>query len=192
MTDLAEYISNIQTKTTQEEKDQALILEYIRLFPDLLTRNNKIAHFSSSAFIINKEHTKTLFIYHKIYDSWCWTGGHVDGEQDFIKVALKEAHEETGLTDLTLFSEEVAALDILPVFGHFKNGEWVSGHQHLSVAYVLEADENEPLIVNQDETKGLEWIPFSEIAQVSREPEMIPIYEKILSFINIKTKKATD
>ena len=36
-------------------------------------------------------------IHHNIYNSWGWTGGHADGNSDLIKVAIKEAQEETGI-----------------------------------------------------------------------------------------------
>ena len=34
--------------------------------------------------------------FHKIYQSWAWTGGHNDGEGDFLAVALREAGHEYG------------------------------------------------------------------------------------------------
>jgi len=36
-------------------------------------------------------------IHHNIYKTWTWTGGHLDGEVDLLKLALKEANEETGI-----------------------------------------------------------------------------------------------
>jgi ADP-ribose pyrophosphatase YjhB (NUDIX family) len=63
----------------------------------LLTRENPIAHMTASSVIINEERTKMLMIHHKIYDTWTWQGGHTDGEEDLLNVALKEAEEDTGL-----------------------------------------------------------------------------------------------
>lgn len=187
MTVIETLINDYQPTTLQEAQDQRQILKYIELFDDLLTRENTIAHFSSSGFIVNKERTKTLFIHHKIYNTWCWTGGHVDGNPNFTEVALKEAEEETGLRQLTLLSEDVASLDIIPVIGHLKKGKWVSAHQHLSLAYVFEADEKAPLIQNKVETNGIKWVPFEDIPVMSGEAEMLPIYEKLLRFTHGKT-----
>ena len=33
-------------------------------------------------------------IYHNIYNSWAWTGGHADGNENLVEVALKEAEEQ--------------------------------------------------------------------------------------------------
>lgn len=55
------YVDEIRAYTPQNEQeaaDQRLILEYIRLFPDnILTRDNEIAHLSSSGFVVNADGT---------------------------------------------------------------------------------------------------------------------------------------
>ena len=33
-------------------------------------------------------------VYHNIYNSWSWLGGHADGETDLLAVALREVKEE--------------------------------------------------------------------------------------------------
>ena len=38
-----------------------------------------------------------LVVYHIINDGWIYPGGHVDGETDFLSVAVREVKEETGL-----------------------------------------------------------------------------------------------
>ncbi|EAY09741.1 hydrolase, NUDIX family protein [Trichomonas vaginalis G3] len=145
----------------------------------MLLRTNLFAHFSSSSFIFNKDRTKTLFIYHNIYKSWTWTGGHNDGDPDFLHVAMKEAKEETGV-NVRVVSPEPVCLDIIPVWGHVKNGKWVSSHQHINLTYILEADENEQLVVKPDENSGVRWIPVDEVCKINEEYMMHPIFKKII------------
>ncbi len=71
----------------QEINDKALMLEYINTFDDILTRKNKMCHFTASNWIVNKDRTKILMIYHKIYQSWSWAGGHADGDSNLLNVA---------------------------------------------------------------------------------------------------------
>ena len=78
----------------QEENDKKIMLDYMRQNSDCFTRENKVAHFTTSIWTVNKERTKTLMVYHKIYDSWSWIGGHADGEEDLASVALRELKEE--------------------------------------------------------------------------------------------------
>ena len=48
---------------------------------------------TASSVIVHPARTKTLMAFHKIYQSWAWTGGHVDGETDLLHVAMREARE---------------------------------------------------------------------------------------------------
>ena len=61
----------------------------------LYTRENPVCHFTASAWIVNPACTHALMVYHNIYHSWSWTGGHNDGNPDFQSVARREAVEET-------------------------------------------------------------------------------------------------
>lgn len=164
----------------QEENDKEIIIRCFDMFDDILSRDNNIMHITSSAFIVNKNRTKVLMVHHNIYNSWCWTGGHADGEENLLLVAINEAQEETGVKNIFPVSDDILSLDILPVFGHIKKGKYISSHLHLSIAYLIEADDVEPLIVKPDENSAVKWIPIDEIELYSNEPHMMKIYNKIL------------
>ena len=67
-----EAIKNYIPYNDQEAKDKDLIIECINKFDNILTRENIIAHITSSGYIVNKERSKVLMIYHNIYQSWAW------------------------------------------------------------------------------------------------------------------------
>lgn len=175
-----EELKNYTCYNEAENKDKELILSAINTYPNLLTRDNVAMHMTASGYILNKTKDKVLMIYHKIYDSWAWTGGHADGENDLLKVALKEAKEETGLKNIKPITKNLFSLEVLTVNGHIKKGKYVSSHLHLNFTYLLEADENETLIINKEETKGVQWIPLNKINEYSTEKYMInSIYNKL-------------
>lgn len=170
----------------QEEKDKALILTCMDAYDNLLTRENPVAHFSSSGFIVNKTRDKVLMIHHNIYNAWSWTGGHTDGETDFLGVAIREAQEETGVQEVKVLSEGILSLDVLPVPAHIKKGVYVSAHLHLSIAYLVEVDEEELLRVKPDENSGVKWIAIEELDKyVDNEPDMLILYKKFLEKMKI-------
>ena len=148
---LKEEIKRYVPCNRQEEKDKELMLKYIDLFDDVLTRENEMCHFSASSWIVNKDKTKAIMAYHNIYKSWAWTGGHADGDENLVNVALKEAREETGLKNLKVLSDGIFGLQILTVDSHIKRGKFVPSHLHLDCCFLLEADENEKLTVKEDE-----------------------------------------
>lgn len=174
-------IEAYQAISDQEKQDKKVMLDYIERFSDsILTRENEFAHFTSSGFILNETHDKVLMIYHNLYQSWAWTGGHADGDSDLLAVAMKEAKEETGVVNIRPLSEEMMALDILPVWGHMKKGSYVSSHLHLNVSYLLVANEDDVLKIKEDENSNVGWLPINQLAQYCDEPQMMPIYEKLI------------
>ena len=135
---LAAYIP--QDAREAEEKD--VILSYARQFPDtVLLRENRVAHITSSAFIVNEAGDKMLMAHHAQRGVWAWAGGHADGDADLMGVARKEAEEETGIFGLRSLMPGIASLDVLHVHGHIKHGRWVNAHLHFSAAYLFVADE---------------------------------------------------
>ena len=118
-------------------------------------------------------------IYHNIYKSWAWAGGHADGDSNLLHVALKEVNEETGLENIKVLSDGIYGLQILTVDSHIKRGEFVPSHLHLDCCFLLEADEKENLRIKEDENSGVKWIDINEAIKITNEEKMKPIYKKL-------------
>ena len=164
----------------QERRDKELILKFLRENEDAFERSNATAHMTASAWVINRDATKVLMVYHKIYDSWSWTGGHADGERDMLALAIREVQEETGVHNVKPVSEDIYSLEILTVDGHEKRGEYVSSHLHMNVTYLLMADERENLHICEDENSGVSWFTLEDALKASTEPWFVQrIYKKL-------------
>ena len=183
MSKTIEMLKNYVPYNEQEKEDIALIIKAEEIFGDILTRDNLFCHLTSSAFIINKEHTKVLCIYHNIYNSWSWVGGHADGDDDMLYVAQKETKEETSLIRFNTVSELPISVEILPVKNHIRKGKYVPAHQHYNITYLIEADENDAIHILEDENSNIDWLTFDELIAKSDEPYMIPVYKKIIEKI---------
>ena len=178
---LYEQIKNYTPANEQEQNDKEQMLAFMKENENCLTRENTVAHFTTSIWTVNKERTKTLMAYHNIYDSWSWLGGHADGIENLAEVAMRELQEETGVKNARLVSDEILSIETLTVDGHMKKGKYVSSHLHFNVTYLAEADEAETLVVNADENQAVKWFTFEEALKVSTEPWMIEnIYKKLL------------
>lgn len=177
---LKEQIEEYQPFNEQEEKDKKEILRQICESDRILTRDNKNAHITVSAWIVDKERKKVLMAYHNIYQSWAWLGGHADGNGNLKEVILKEIEEESGLQTVSFVSDDIFSLEILTVSGHEKRGEYVSSHLHLNVTYLLEADINSPIRIKEDENSQIGWIDVEEIDKKSTEKWFVDrIYSKL-------------
>ena len=143
--DSIRQIENYPPFNEQEEKDKALILGWISNNENAFSRENTVAHITASAWVVNKDRSKVLMVYHNIYNSWSWLGGHADGETDLLSVAIREVKEEAGISNVRPVSEEIFSLESLTVDGHVKKGNYVSSHLHLNITYLLEADSEEQI-----------------------------------------------
>jgi hypothetical protein len=110
-------IKNTKVFVKQQGNDYEI---WIKNEKDAFLRENKIAHITASAWVVNKDRSKVLMVYHNIYHSWSWLGGHADGETDLLSVAIREVKEEAGISKVYPVSEEIFSLESLTVDGHVK------------------------------------------------------------------------
>ena len=163
----------------QEAADRLVMLDCLQTHPHLYDRTDLLAHLSASAWIVNATRDKVLMIYHNIYKSWAWTGGHADGDRDLLAVALREAQEETGLLGVRPVSDALFSVETLTVNPHWKQGAYVTSHLHMNATYLLEADERAPLRIKADENSGVQWFPLDDAVMACTEPWMRPVYQKL-------------
>ena len=174
-------IEQYQPYNVQEEMDKSLILEWIKNNNNAFLRENTVAHMTASAWVVNKDRSRVLMVYHNIYDSWSWLGGHADGETDLLAVAIREVKEEAGISGVRPVSEKIFSLESLTVDGHVKRGKYVSSHLHLNVTYLLEADSEEQVFVKEDENSGVSWFSPEEALKKSTEPWFVErVYGKLV------------
>ena len=161
-------LERFQPWNEQEARDRDAILDLLRTDPRVFERAELTAHMTSSAWILDRAHERVLMAYHDIYRSWAWLGGHADGDEDLLRVALKEAREESGIMTVRPLSEEPLSVEVLPVEGHEKRGRYVSSHLHLNVTWLLEADDRETVRSREGENSAVAWfLPEEAVAASS-------------------------
>ncbi len=170
----------------QEIKDKEAILEFIQTFENNLLRENIFGHLTASAWVLNEDFNKILFLYHNDFDGYIYPGGHADGESDLLKVTLKELEEETGLKDV-FCSEEIFSLECGPVLSHIKKGENVSAHTHYNVSYlvIVKNEDMNKVRILESENSSVEWfdIVTVDINKLVKwfQPVFVNVREKIVS-----------
>lgn len=166
---LSEYFPKNITEI--QYKDEVLL--FIENEPNCFKRELLKGHITGSAFIVNKEFTKTVLVHHTKIAKWLQPGGHADGETDIAKVAMKEAEEETGLFNLEI-SPQIFDIDIHTI-GARKE---VPVHLHYDIRFLLIADETEPFQISHEST-DIQWIMLSEIEKYNNEESILRMVNKI-------------
>lgn len=151
--------------------DDATIDDFLALHAapgaDPYTRARLDAHFTASAFVVDRTGARTLLTHHRKLGLWLQPGGHADGGRDLVAVALREAQEETG----------VAALSIVPVVFDLDRHRIpahreVPAHWHYDVRFVVHASDDERYVVS-DESHALEWRDIAALlADADADPSL--------------------
>lgn len=100
---LYQDIASYHPFNEQEAADRHLMLRALKTNRFCFDRKSQ-AHFTCSAWVVNPEKTQTIMVFHNIYNSWSWIGGHADGCSDLAAVALRELREETGVEHARIVS----------------------------------------------------------------------------------------
>jgi hypothetical protein len=166
--DLLSKIENYAPEFKEEIEFRGSFLSFINNHIDCFERSLLIGHITGSSWIVNQRFDKALLTHHKKLDRWLQLGGHADGESNIIKVASNEAHEESGLHTLKLYSNDIFDIDIhtIPAKGD------VPEHLHYDVRFLFIANEEESLIVSA-ESKDLSWVDFDQLTEVTEKNSSI-------------------
>ena len=168
--DLIRQIEAYRPFNEQEERDRETILQMLRTVDNIFLRDNLLAHMTASAWVTDPARKQILMAYHNLYNSWAWLGGHADGNEDLLQVAVREVREESGIDRVRPVTEEIFSLEVLTVDGQKKRGVYVPSHLHLNVTYLLEADSREQVRVKADENSAVGWFSLNEAVERSTEP----------------------
>jgi hypothetical protein len=100
-------LKELKTYKTDDPAERQFVDCFIELIqhPDAFQRSHLPGHITGSAWICNIEGSEVLLTHHAKLNRWLQPGGHADGEEDVVRVALREAEEETGLAGIALASD---------------------------------------------------------------------------------------
>ena len=165
---LAEYAARWPAEAATVARFEALLDDA----QDPFLRERLAGHFTASAWLVDRTGGRVLLTHHRKLDRWLQLGGHADGVRDFARVALTEAEEESGLTDLVVHAD-VFDLDAHDIPEH----KGVPAHVHYDVRFVVRAMGSEAFVVS-DESHALAW---REIAALVDDEEADPSLRRMAS-----------
>jgi 8-oxo-dGTP pyrophosphatase MutT (NUDIX family) len=151
----------------ENQHSKALLIAFAEQEQNCCERTLLLGHFTGSCWLVSKDGERVLLTHHKKLERWLQLGGHADGDSDLAQVALREAEEESGLTDLIVESE-IFDLErhVIPVRGEEPE------HYHHDVRFVVHATGSEEFIVS-DESHALAWRVISELVDDVEAEESI-------------------
>ncbi len=141
--------------------------EFVRENPACCERSLAIGHLTGSAWLVSNDGQRALMMHHRKLNRWLQPGGHADGNADLAQVALREAIEETGLTELHVQSD-IYDLDLHRIPARGNEPE----HWHYDVRFVVRACGSE-LFIQNEESLALAWFNIEKLANDGERDESI-------------------
>ena len=144
---------------------------------DLWSRSGPL-HVTGSALVVHEASRRVLLRWHDRMQAWMQVGGHFDpGESDPLLVALREAEEETGLSDLTVAPGtrgQPVQIVIVPVAA----GRGEPAHAHADIRYVL-ATATPEAAVPESEGAHVRWLGFDEAHALVHEDNLLELLRRV-------------
>ena len=139
------------------------------------------AHITGSAILLNPRGDQVLMNHHKTLNKWLNFGGHADGEEDILSVAIRETMEESGITALKPVTSDIIDLDIHPIPANPNKDE--PEHFHYDIRYVMQmTSEQMPTI--SDESTDLQWMTFDDVFTIANDnPSLARLVKKVCDLL---------
>jgi 8-oxo-dGTP pyrophosphatase MutT (NUDIX family) len=149
------------------------LVAFVAAHADAFARSLSIGHVTASAWIVDRTRSHALLTHHRKLGKWLQLGGHVDGDPDLRRAALREAIEESGLASLRFALEQIYDVDVHPIPARPEE----PAHEHFDVRFAFEADPNEPLAVS-DESQALAWVALDALPSYDVDESVLRLARK--------------
>jgi 8-oxo-dGTP pyrophosphatase MutT (NUDIX family) len=123
---------------------------------------------------VDEDRSHALLVHHAKLNKWLQPGGHADGDEDVLRVATREAQEETGLTNLALLTSDIFDLDIHPIPARDDFPE----HLHYDVRFAFVASRQDKIVIS-NESHDAQWIRMENVGDLTqRNPSIMRMVKK--------------
>ncbi len=156
---LEKALSRYTTRHPENAAAAERILGFIRREPNCFCRSVREGHITGSAWLVNPLGCRVLLTLHRKLGRWLQPGGHADGDADTLRVALREAEEESGIAGIIPLSHEIFDVDVHEIPARPAAGE--PAHLHYDIRYLLQAPEE--AFTLSDESNALAWFTADEL-----------------------------
>ncbi len=146
---------------------------FVAAYADCFERSLSIGHVTGSAWVVDRTLQAALLTHHRKLGRWLQLGGHADGDGDLRRVALREATEESGLSDITLARHSIYDIDVhdIPARGA------EPAHVHYDVRFAFYADRA-GVPVRSDESHEVAWIRLPELERYGVDASVLRLRSK--------------
>jgi 8-oxo-dGTP pyrophosphatase MutT (NUDIX family) len=147
-------------------------LAFVDAHEDVLHRTCLPGHVTASCWILSSDGENCLLTLHRKLGRWLQLGGHVDGEPEIWRAALREAQEESGMDRFELIPEPLD-IDIHEIPGRADE----PAHLHHDIRFLLQAAPGQELSISS-ESLDLRWFALCDVPSMTSEASILRMLRK--------------
>ena len=170
---LCVLLENYYPNDPDEKMSKQKMLQFLETYTDCFERSCIPGHFTGSSWLLNKDGSQVLLLLHKKFNVWLQPGGHCDGDSDMLRVAIKEAKEESGIMDIKPVFESIFDIDVHFVSAYGND----PAHYHYDVRFLLQVQSTETLICSS-ESHDLGWFGKDKNTLPNQTRAVVRMFEK--------------
>lgn len=173
---ISTLLQNYHPADQWEKICKKYMLRFLSKDPDCFERSNEFGHFTSSAWLLDRDATHALLMYHTKLNEWLQPGGHCDGDPNMLAVAIKEAQEESGIKNIVPINTDIFDIDLHDIPENLYHKE----HIHFDIRFLLRAASEESLVQNH-ESQELRWVGKNRIELPTTNASILRMFDKWLA-----------
>lgn len=170
---LLELLYDYNSDYVEEVEYKKRTIDFINSNENIFGKLNEDGHITGSSWIISKDKKKVLLTHHNKLDKWLQLGGHTELNETVLETALREAREESGLSDIKILCERIFDIDVHLIPANNKDKE----HYHYDIRFILEGNLEEEIKIS-NESKDVLWIDINDVNLYSQSNSILRMVEK--------------
>jgi 8-oxo-dGTP pyrophosphatase MutT (NUDIX family) len=165
------------------------IVALVEEHADCFERTCRPGHITGAAWIVSADRRRCLLTHHRKLDRWLQLGGHADGQTQVEEVALREAREESGMSDFDLLpiAGGLLPLDLdvhlIPARYDAAGKQIEDAHEHHDVRFLLVAHAGQD-VTTSDESHEVRWFTTEEVLRLTDEESVLRMLYKAAELID--------
>jgi len=164
-----------KTRFMEEAGFVSRAIRFIEAHEDCFYRELRPIHVTGSTWVVNARRDRVLLLHHRKLNQWFQPGGHADGDADILRVALKEAEEETGLdaSSIRLVDEAIFDVDIHRIAANAVDSQ----HDHIDIRFLVEVDDT-LVVPGNDESHEIMWVDLYQASSFNNNRSTFRMIDK--------------
>lgn len=186
-----DLLTELKKYVPYDEKERGYVnsvIDFLEHGKDQFVRTNLEKHIVADAYLLSSSLDKILLTHHKALGYWLPFGGHSDGDSNSLHVALREAFEESGISNIDTGEGKIFDVDIHTIPENKKKNE--PEHKHIDIRFIFTTPEKN--FVVSDESDTLAWFDIHEFEDMILNSDYFSgtnrVIAKLEEFINSKAK----